>query len=77
LFKNTCFVGKVQLNNRLINNIQYLQEYYRNHKINNKKEIQKRIKSEQNYIFTKEYKNNSMNIESKTNFLFKPNNKIL
>ena len=91
LFKNICFVEKVQLNNKLINNIKYLQTYYRNHIINNKKEIQKRIKSEKNYIFTKEYKNNFLNISNivkiQKNFkhflklrkicYFKPNNKIL
>ena len=91
LIKNICFIEKVQLNNRLINNIKYLQAYYRSHKMNNKKEIQKRNISEQNYIITKEYKNNSLNISNIVkiqkifkNFLrqrqlsfFKPNNKIL
>ena len=91
LFRNICFVEKVQLSNTFINNIKYLQTYYRNHKIKIKNEIQKRIISEKNYIFTKEYKDNSLNISNilkiQKNFkhflkqrqlsYFKPNNKIL
>ena len=90
LLKTICFVEKVHLSNRLINNIKYLQIYYRKHKINEKKEIQKRFISEQK-IITKEYKDNSLNISNIVkiqkkfkHFLkqrqlshFKPNNKIL